>query len=282
MKSNLLLSITEPDKLKFFINNLVKVNDIMKKTSIEVDDDAEENEEELDGMMVKTMKASFVLIDFSFECVQFKPSAVPRRVFITDNVFNKKEDIIVSELNEAVDDILGMYIDDCKVLYEYIRDYKNLINEVIIYDDRVVICDKSGKSYTALRRYDYETFFPDDQIELEEESIILAFDDDIEGIETFIKKKGVFTLFLNVDNGEIVVGEDDVDKIEELYSDENTFHAIISSKYFTGTSGMKAEKSNVTFYLQELKNNSDALGLSIEFNVNGKKRVINEYIISVV
>lgn len=271
-----LFSISSEDELKFIFTNLNKVNNIMKKVSIEKEDDDSESYEinECNGITYDNANINFILIDFSFDSYLFNKEYTPRSVIIEDMVFNKKEQVLVENMNNLLNgEELNMLIDNCKELYSFIKDYKTLISSIDVYSNNVVFNLKNHLCGLFARVT--EDFLEEDSIVLDDEislDIVINKDNNPDFFDLFLKKKGTFTLYINTETEEVFIDD------ASLSDNPDVCKLIISHKYITGSSGMKINNSSITFHINSIKDNDSILLYEIIYNVNNKMKVINSYV----
>lgn len=277
---DILFKITDPKDIKFFINNLNKVNNIMKKVSIDSDEFTEYSGNiKYKETLYNETNPNFVLQDFSFNSYLYKSECIPRTITIEDIVFNKKETELVESLNEKLDGCkLNMFIDNCLDLYAFIRDYKNLVTEIIVTEDYVYISSKAGY-YPLVRVLD--EFYVDNKVTVTDDINISITVDEQNQPDVFNdinSKKGTYEIYFNTSTNRIYVGVDDMKKRIKLSEKEEVCKLTMSPKYFTGNSGMKINKSSITFLINSIEESEDLLHYTIIFNVNGKMKVSNTYL----
>lgn len=271
-----LFSISSEDELKFIFTNLNKVNNIMKKVSIEKEDDDSESYEinECNGITYDNANVNFILIDFSFDSYLFNKEYTPRSVIIEDMVFNKKEQVLVENMNNLLNgEELNMLIDNCKELYSFIKDYKTLISSIDVYSNNVVFNLKNHLCGLFARVT--EDFLEEDSIVLDDEislDIVINKDNNPDFFDLFLKKKGTFTLYINTETEEVFIDD------ASLSDNPDVCKLIISHKYITGSSGMKINNSSITFHINSIKDNDSILLYEIIYNVNNKMKVTNSYV----
>lgn len=271
-----LFSISSEDELKFIFTNLNKVNNIMKKVSIEKEDDDSESYEinEYNGITYDNANINFILIDFSFDSYLFNKEYTPRSVIIEDMVFNKKEQVLVENMNNLLNgEELNMLIDNCKELYSFIKDYKTLISSIDVYSNNVVFNLKNHLCGLFARVT--EDFLEEDSIVLDDEislDIVINKDNNPDFFDLFLKKKGTFTLYINTETEEVFIDD------ASLSDNPDVCKLIISHKYITGSSGMKINNSSITFHINSIKDNDSILLYEIIYNVNNKMKVTNSYV----
>lgn len=271
-----LFSISSEDELKFIFTNLNKVNNIMKKVSIEKEDDDSESYEirKYNGITYDNANINFILIDFSFESYLFNKEYTPRSVIIEDMVFNKKEQVLIESMNNLLNgEELNMLIDNCKELYSFIKDYKTLISSIDVYSNNVVFNLKNHLCGLFARVN--EDFLEEDSIVLDDEislDIVINKDNNPDFFDLFLKKKGTFTLYINTETEEVFIDD------TSLSDNPDVCKLIISHKYITGSSGMKINNSSITFHVNSIKDNDSILLYEIIYNVNNKMKVINSYV----
>lgn len=271
-----LFSISSEDELKFIFTNLNKVNNIMKKVSIEKEDDDSESYEinECNGITYDNANINFILIDFSFDSYLFNKEYTPRSVIIEDMVFNKKEQVLVENMNNLLNgEELNMLIDNCKELYSFIKDYKTLISSIDVYSNNVVFNLKNHLCGLFARVT--EDFLEEDSIVLDDEislDIVINKDNNPDFFDLFLKKKGTFTLYINTETEEVFIDD------ASLSDNPDVCKLIISHKYITGSSGMKINNSSITFHINSIKDNDSILLYEIIYNVNNKMKVTNSYV----
>lgn len=271
-----LFSISSEDELKFIFTNLNKVNNIMKKVSIEKEDDDSESYEinECNGITYDNANINFILIDFSFDSYLFNKEYTPRSVIIEDMVFNKKEQVLVENMNNLLNgEELNMLIDNCKELYSFIKDYKTLISSIDVYSNNVVFNLKNHLCGLFARVT--EDFLEEDSIVLDDEislDIVINKDNNTDFFDLFLKKKGTFTLYINTETEEVFIDD------ASLSDNPDVCKLIISHKYITGSSGMKINNSSITFHINSIKDNDSILLYEIIYNVNNKMKVTNSYV----
>lgn len=271
-----LFSISSEDELKFIFTNLNKVNNIMKKVSIEKEDDDSESYEinECNGITYDNANVNFILIDFSFDSYLFNKEYTPRSVIIEDMVFNKKEQVLVENMNNLLNgEELNMLIDNCKELYSFIKDYKTLISSIDVYSNNVVFNLKNHLCGLFARVT--EDFLEEDSIVLDDEislDIVINKDNNPDFFDLFLKKKGTFTLYINTETEEVFIDD------ASLSDNSDVCKLIISHKYITGSSGMKINNSSITFHINSIKDNNSILLYEIIYNVNNKMKVTNSYV----
>lgn len=271
-----LFSISSEDELKFIFTNLNKVNNIMKKVSIEKEDDDSESYEinEYNGITYDNANINFILIDFSFDSYLFNKEYTPRSVIIEDMVFNKKEQVLVENMNNLLNgEELNMLIDNCKELYSFIKDYKTLISSIDVYSNNVVFNLKNHLCGLFARVT--EDFLEEDSIVLDDEislDIIINKDNNPDFFDLFLKRKGTFTLYINTETEEVFIDD------ASLSDNPDVCKLIISHKYITGSSGMKINNSSITFHINSIKDNDSILLYEIIYNVNNKMKITNSYV----
>lgn len=271
-----LFSISSEDELKFIFTNLNKVNNIMKKVSIEKEDDDSESYEinECNGITYDNANINFILIDFSFDSYLFNKEYTPRSVIIEDMVFNKKEQVLVENMNNLLNgEELNMLIDNCKELYSFIKDYKTLISSIDVYSNNVVFNLKNHLCGLFARVT--EDFLEEDSIVLDDEislDIVINKDNNPDFFDLFLKKKGTFTLYINTETEEVFIDD------ASLSDNPDVCKLIISHKYITGSSGMKINNSSITFHINSIKDNDSILLYEIIYSVNNKMKVTNSYV----
>lgn len=271
-----LFSISSEDELKFIFTNLNKVNNIMKKVSIEKEDDDSESYEinECNGITYDNANINFILIDFSFDSYLFNKEYTPRSVIIEDMVFNKKEQVLVENMNNLLNgEELNMLIDNCKELYSFIKDYKTLISSIDVYSNNVVFNLKNHLCGLFARVT--EDFLEEDSIVLDDEislDIVINKNNNPDFFDLFLKKKGTFTLYINTETEEVFIDD------ASLSDNPDVCKLIISHKYITGSSGMKINNSSITFHINSIKDNDSILLYEIIYNVNNKMKVTNSYV----
>lgn len=271
-----LFTISSEDELKFIFTNLNKVNNIMKKVSIEKEDDDSESYEinECNGITYDNANINFILIDFSFDSYLFNKEYTPRSVIIEDMVFNKKEQVLVENMNNLLNgEELNMLIDNCKELYSFIKDYKTLISSIDVYSNNVVFNLKN--QLCGLFARVTEDFLEEDSIVLDDEislDIVINKDNNPDFFDLFLKKKGTFTLYINTETEEVFIDD------ASLSDNPDVCKLIISHKYITGSSGMKINNSSITFHINSIKGNDSILLYEIIYSVNNKMKVTNSYV----
>lgn len=271
-----LFTISSEDELKFILTNLNKINNIMKKVSIEKEDGDSESYEinEYNGISYDNANINFILIDFSFESYLFNKEYTPRSVIIEDIIFNKKEQVLVENMNNLLNgEELNMLIDNCKELYSFIKDYKTLVNSIDVYSNNVVFNLKNHLCGLFARVN--EDFLEEDSIIIDDEisvDVVIDKDNNPDFFDLFLKKKGTFTLYINTETEEVFLDDN------SLNDNPDVCKLIISHKYITGSSGMKINKSSITFHVSSVKDSDSILLYEIIYNVNDKMKVTNSYV----
>lgn len=299
MDKKVLMRIDDPDDIKFLMNKLSKVNDIMKKTTYF--DEADCNIGFAHGKIVyKPDDVGYLIFDFSLVSSLYKPCCFPREIEIDDIVYNKKEQERVDRLNEEYFDLFGtetyMFIPNPNDLYAFIRDYKSVVTLFEIYDDNTAkIITKNSNMYFTIRIVgnDFIDAYASSTIDISENVSSIELDgsneNDAELIDIFIKTRGIFDTYFNTESNEVFINPSD-EKLEELKDNLDVCKITISTKYMTGMSGMKGNKSKLLFDIYTLENTvndksipiDNMVQLDITFINNNKMRIRNSYIMALV
>lgn len=208
------IEITDSAELTLIINSMNKVNQVMKKIS-----------ENIEGYVVSHE-------DIGLVAESYEKQQTPRRVKSTllYSGLNSKQKAIFDKYKN----LLSYSVESPSGLFEWIRDFKKGLSSITILEDEVIL--KSGLVEFRLGRRPNEYFMKDTLIVDES---ICNFELEDEGLkEELYSKKGVFKLFTDIENQTI-----SLDKIPE--NSESYLKLVISHKYLTGFSGMKADKSNL-------------------------------------
>ena len=274
-----LFRITDPKEVNFFINNLNKVNNIMKKVSVDSDEFTEESgKSKIKGINYNEIKPNYILKDFGFSSYLFKSEATPRTIEINDVVFNKVETSIVESLNEKLGENLNMFIDDSLFLYQYIKEFKNLVTMIVVCKEFVYIVSKANIRQFARVEDDY---YVDDKVKVTDDievSIILDKDNQLEMFQKFLTKKGTYEIYFDTNEEKVYIGTESTEEKELIEENEYVCKLTMSPKYFTGNSGMKVDKSSVEFKINSIAQSEDIVHYTIIFDVNGKMKVANTYL----
>lgn len=204
--------IDDEKEVTLFVNTIDKINQVMKK----IDNNTT-------GYYVDKFIAE------SFDINQF-----PRRVVSTFDMYslNKKQQAIF----EKYIDYLTYKVNVPDDLFQFIKNYKKEIKKVIINEDEMIF--KTSFIEFPMQRITHE-FDKIDKLKLEDVICNFKVID-----ETLLSQiygyKGVFKLFIDIDNETI--------SINEIPQSESYLKVIISHKYLTGFQNCKADgKSHVEF-----------------------------------